>query len=304
MDAESNLFIPGRVPHCERRGPGTGYRNLWDDGNLLPEVLRPGDATVLVVTAGTGDPLFLNALLGENLPMLAFPCPVVIEACEGPGRASVYWEDAIAPEHVSDEALQAESEQLLYSHAGEDEPHAEKRRWQREIRCIRMARDSRLLRGGLRLILLTGGAWNIIKQYAAIAPLADAVVIAGPGMRALDALGQRFLSGCLYGACRRDVFFVMDQPGFEQDARREMIGHYLAPVFAGKGGMVDGALYDRRVFFMDSRAGIHGQTGSQHFLPTAHGGPEMRPVTAPDMQAFKTELYRVLRPRRRLKAGA
>lgn len=305
MEFDRDITIFDNVPHCERRNPSLGSRSGWDNNILLPKDLHSDEATVLIITACTGNPSFLNVILEENLPMLAFPCPVVLEACEGPDRAMVYWEDSVIPENVSDEALQAESEQLLYCHTGEKGPDEEKRRWLKEIRCIRLERENRFFPGGLRLILLTGGYWSILKQFSAVAPSADAIVFVGPGMRTLDALGQRFLSNFLYGAFRQDVFFVMDHPDFEQEERSDMLRHYLAPVFAGKGGIVDEALYSRRVFFMDSRAATRDRSGEPCFAPPAHGKPEtIHPMPASGMPAFKAELFRTLSLGRRLIAGA
>lgn len=302
MEFERDITILDDPLYCDRRNPSLGSRNRWDNHIFLPQALH-SDATVLIV-ACTGNPSFLGAILEENLPTLAFPCPVVIEACEGPGRAMVYWEDSVIPEHVSDEALQAESEQLLYCHTREKEPDEENRRWLKEIRCIRLERKNRFL-GGLRLILLTAGCWNISKQFSAADPGADAIVFVGPGMRTLDALGQRFLSNSLYGAFRQNVFFVMDHPDFEQDERSDLLRHYLAPVFAGKGGIVDEALFNRRVFFMDSCGAARDLAGKPCFAPPAHGEPEtIHPIPTSGLPAFKAELFRTLSEERRLIAGA
>jgi hypothetical protein len=267
-----------------------------------------GDATVLIVTTRADDSPFLGALLGEELPLLAYPCPVVIAACKGPGQAKVYWKDSRTPEDVSEEALQAESEQLLYCCSEMRELSEEKRRWLKEIRCIRIERDNRLLRGGLRLILLTVGYGNLPEQFQAIAPSFDAAVFVGPGLGALDALGQRFLSNYLYGARRQDVFFVMDRPDFREDEQSGLLPHYLAPVFAGKGGVVDGALLTKRVFHMDAHAAARARAGKPHGLPPAHAGkPRGLPPAHADpetagsgMAAFEAELFAYLNGKRLL----
>jgi hypothetical protein len=293
FDGTTAIFNDVRgIARRNHKGPAGRART----GDIaVREFRRPESSTVLIVAACPGDHLFLNAFLGESLPALSYPCPVVITGGEGPGRAKVYWKGSRVPEYVSDEALQAESEQLLYCSSGEKALSMESRFWLQGLRFIRIERDNRLLRGGLRLILLAGCYGNIHKQFPAIVPFADAVVFAGPGMRAVEALGQRFLSVQLYGTHRRDVFFVMDQARCGQGEQEDMLRHYLGPVFTGKGGLVDEALYAKRVFRVNISPVTRGRVGQPGFEARVRGAPGLDSGTRHSgVQGFEAALFEYL----------
>jgi len=161
----------------ERRRPCRSAES-WPMASGLPEdVFRCGDVHVLVVSDCTGDPSFLSALLGEELPLLAYPFPVVITAGDGSGRAKIFWKNSDVPEVVSEEALQAESEQLMYCYSGSDALDEASKNQLDEIRFVQIERDSRLLRRGLRLIFLTGGSADTHRQVQILSPWVDATVI-------------------------------------------------------------------------------------------------------------------------------
>jgi hypothetical protein len=269
------------------------------------DALHPEIATLLIVCPCYEDPSLLNAVLGDDLPPLACPCPIILTSGEKPGWAKVYWKDASVPEEISGEALQAENEQLLYCHSEDQALYEECRRWMKNIRFLQIERDNRLLRGGLRLILLAGDCADILEQFPAFAPRADAVVFAGPGLRMIDALGQRFFSVNLYGARRRDVFFVLDGAAtMEQEGQGELLRHYLAPVFAGKEGLVDERLYQKRVFHTASRAVQRVRNGPSSFALTGRCVGERGPESTPRLPEFEAELYVHLHMNERLYARA
>ncbi len=150
----------------------------WHKNNGLPGgVFRSGDVHVLVVSDCTSDPSFLSALLGEELPMLAYPFPVVITAGESSGLAKIHWKYSDVPEVVSEEALQAESEQLMYCYSGSDALDEASKKQLDEIHFVQIERDSRLLRRGLRLILLMGSREDTHPLFQILSPWVDATVI-------------------------------------------------------------------------------------------------------------------------------
>ncbi len=245
-----------------RRRPGD-----WPLSCGLPEgIFLSGEATVLVLSACAEDSQFLGALLGAKMPLFAYPFPVVVTAGEDSGAAKLYWKASDLPEIVSEEALQAESEQLMYCYSGRESLDPESRRHLEEIHFIQIERERSLLRRGLRLIFLMGGSVDTYQQFQSIYPWVDATVFVGSKTGCFSDLDRCFYSINLHGSRKTDIFFAADLEGElapdEQGDLARRLRRLLGPVFAGKDGVVDEALYEKRVFRIDTHAAPHARTES------------------------------------------